>query len=134
MIKIEALDNNGYRNFGLVMAVFFTVIFGIVLPYILNYHNYIWPFTVAIIFTFIAVIAPRLLKYIYTPWMILGHYLGAINTKIILTLVFIIVFVPMAFLLKLFGKDPMRRSNSKLLNTYWISSKKQDKNHMEKIY
>jgi len=134
MIKIEALGRKGYRNFGLIMAGFVTVIFGIVLPFILNLEHSIWPFIVSVIFIFIAIGVPYLLKYIYVPWMVLGHFLGLFNTKIILTLVFLIVFVPMAFLLKLFGKDPMRRSKNQIFETYWINSKKQSKEHMEKIY
>jgi len=134
MIKIEALGKKGYRNFGLIMAGFVTVIFGIILPFLLNFEHSVWPFIVSIIFIFIAIVVPYLLKYLYIPWMILGHFLGLVNTRVILTLVFLIIFVPMALLLKLFGKDPMRRSKKQILETYWINSKKQPKEHMEKIY
>jgi len=134
MIKIKKLDNNGYRNFGLTMAVFFTAMFGIVLPFVFSFDNYIWPFVTSIIFVFLALFTPRWLMYLHILWMTLGHYLGIINTTIILTLVFIVIFVPMAFLLKIFGKDPMRRSKKQCLDTYWISSKQPPKEQMEKIY
>ena len=41
--------------------------------------------------------------------MKLGHALGWINSRIILGLVFIIVVQPIAFIMNLFGYDPLRK-------------------------
>lgn len=38
-----------------------------------------------------------------------AHILGWVNTRIILTLVYFLVFTPVALIFKLIGKDPMNR-------------------------
>ena len=40
--------------------------------------------------------------------MKLGYILGWINNKIILGLVFIIVLIPIGFIMKVFGYDPLK--------------------------
>ena len=44
--------------------------------------------------------------------MALGHALGWINSRIILGLVFILVVQPIAFTMKLFGYDPLRKKKN----------------------
>ena len=41
--------------------------------------------------------------------MKIGHVLGWINTRIILGLVFFVMFAPIALLFRVFGRDPMVR-------------------------
>lgn len=48
-----------------------------------------------------------------------AHALGWVNTRIILSLVYFIIFTPMALFFKIIGKDPMdRRFES--VDSYWI--------------
>lgn len=61
----------------------------------------------------------RFLKAIYNAWMKFAHALGWINTRIILTLVYLLIFTPIALIFRLIGKDPMdRRFES--VDSYWI--------------
>ena len=67
--------------------------------------------------------------------MYLGHYLGIVNTKIILGLIFYLVFTPVALFLKLFGRDPMdRKWKEETGASYWKPSNKQPRKHMENPY
>ena len=56
----------------------------------------------------IGLTAPNLLYYPYKGWMKLGHFLGWINSHIILGLVFILILQPIAYIMRLTGYDPLR--------------------------
>lgn len=58
-------------------------------------------------------------KKIYRAWMKFAHALGWVNTRIILTLVYILMITPLSFIFKLLGKDPMKRKLG-AEDSYWI--------------
>jgi hypothetical protein len=55
-----------------------------------------------------ALVVPRLLGPVERAWMKLAAVLGAVNTRILLTLVYVLVVTPIAWLRRL-GGDPLRR-------------------------
>lgn len=57
---------------------------------------------------FIGIFIPVLSDKIHLGWMKLGHALGFVMSKVLLTLVYIIILLPLAFLSKLFGKTSVR--------------------------
>lgn len=67
----------------------------------------------------VALIFPLGLRPLYRLWMGLGHVLGWINARIILALVFFCVVTPIGWLLRLVGKDPLRRRRGGDLE-YWV--------------
>lgn len=48
-----------------------------------------------------------------------AHALGWVNTRIILTVVYLLVFTPVALIFKLIGKDPMERRFDEV-DSYWV--------------
>ena len=58
-------------------------------------------------------------KKLYRAWMKFAHALGWMNTRIILTLVYLLVMTPLALIFKLLGKDPMNRKLGGM-DSYWI--------------
>ena len=52
--------------------------------------------------------APRILLYPFKSWIALGDFLGWFNSRIILGLVFLVVLLPIAFIMRLTGYDPLR--------------------------
>ena len=132
---VEPLDKVGYRKFGLVMALAIALLFGLFFPFVLGKDLACWPWVLSGFFLLSALLIPRQLAVVYKPWMIIGHILGTINTKIILSIVFFLVFSPVALVFKILGKDPMRRNiGDQSLTSYWQESKKQSKENMEKVY
>ncbi len=134
MIKIDNLDNAAYRKFGFTMAGVIAFLFGLFFPWLFNLAIPIWPWAIAGILLLLAVIKPELLTYLYKPWMTIGHYVGQFNTKLILIIVFFLIFSPIAFLLKILGKDAMDRKLNKKKASYWIESTNLPKSHMETVY
>jgi hypothetical protein len=60
--------------------------------------------------------------------------LGFINTRIILFIVFSLMFVPIGLIMRLFGKDPMHRQFTQDTNSYRVIREKPTKDHMENPY
>ncbi len=134
MITPPKLDKKGYRKFGMTMGIVISVLFGLILPWLFSKTMPQWPWIVGAVFVIWAIILPRTLKYIYGPWMRFGHIIGTINTKIILSIVFFLIFTPVSFCLKILGKDMMNRSIDRTALTYWQESEKQSNDHMERSY
>ncbi len=62
--------------------------------------------------------APILLRPLFKLWMKLAHVVGWFNTQVILTVVFILIFIPVGLIMKLLRKDPMKRKMF-VEETYW---------------
>ncbi len=134
-MKVDTLDKAGYRKFGLIMAIFIALLFGLFFPFIFSTSIPYWPWIVSGIFLLLALLVPMKLAVIHKQWMMIGHIVGTINTIIILSIVFFFVFTPVALIFKVLGKDPMNRQfGDKSLTSYWEESNKQSKDHMEKVY
>ncbi len=73
------------REFGLLIGLTFPIFFGLILPAISGHDLKAWTLFVGIPSLLIGVLKPNLLFYPYQYWMLLGNYLGWINSRIILT-------------------------------------------------
>ena len=96
------------REFGLLIGFMFPLLLGLVMPSLGGHSFRIWTLWVGIPSAVIGVIRPNLLFYPYKFWMKLGNLLGWLNSRIILGLVFFIVLVPISFIMKITGHDPLR--------------------------
>lgn len=72
----------------------------------------------AVIVGGVGLIVPALVRPVFTGWMILAFPIGWTVSKIALGLTFLLVFVPMGLVFRLFGRDALnlRRVPRK---TYW---------------
>lgn len=60
-----------------------------------------------------------MLRPVYRVWMGLAVVLGTIMTRVLLTLVFALLVVPIGFALRLAGKDLLDRRLDRARTTYW---------------
>ncbi|MEY2496834.1 MAG: carbamoyltransferase [Verrucomicrobiota bacterium] len=67
----------------------------------------------------LAGIAPRLLKWIHAPWMILSLALGWIMTRSLLTIAFFLIVTPIGLLQRLFGKRSIEIAFRNGAMSYW---------------
>lgn len=128
------MNNTDLRKFGFTMGVVIVLLFGLLLPWIFDHGFPLWPWIPAGAFWLTAAVAPALLAPVYRGWMRFGHVLGWINTRIILGLMFYTVFLVVAVIMKLLGKDPLSRKLDKTLNSYRVPSEVRERNHMEKPF
>jgi len=96
------------RSFGLLVGGIFGLI-GL-WPMVWRHQSpRLWAVTLAVILVLPALVAPRILAPAYRVWMKLAEVLAWINTRILLGLVFFAVVTPIGLVMRLLGRDPMRR-------------------------
>ncbi len=110
----SSISKKQLREFGLLIGFGFPILIGWILPGITGHLFRTWTLFIGIPFLFLGILKPFLLLYPYKGWMAFGHILGWINSRIILGLVFLLVLVPIAFIMRVFGHDPLR---TKQINT-----------------
>jgi len=117
MIRISK-NSRKDRSFGLALSIMCVVFcaYRYVQGDGLNY-------TVAGIGLFLLVVAlsaPLLLYPFRESMEFMGHWMGLANTFILLTLVFILLIIPIGFVLKMTGKDSLSRKWDSQTTSYWV--------------
>ena len=130
----NSADNKELRQFGLVFASGIVLIFGLLLPWLFEHAWPTWPWITAGILVITALLLPQLLRPVFWLWMKFGHVLGWLNTRIILGITFLLLFIPVALVFHLLGKDPMRRRMDPSAKSYRIKSEQLPRERMEKPF
>jgi hypothetical protein len=129
----KQIPNRRLRSFGLIVASGFAVVG--VAPAILRAQDpRIWALTFMTVLASTALIFPPALRPFHRIWMTMGEMLGWLNTRIILTLTYYLLIVPIGATLRLIGNDPMRRNYDKHAETYRIACSKRPASHMYHQY
>ena len=97
------------KEFGYLVGFGLPILIGWLIPSLIGHGFRPWTLWIGIPALILGFVAPALLKQPYRAWMALGHALGWVNSHIILGLVFIVVLQPIAYVMRLFGHDPLRR-------------------------
>ena len=114
--------NKDLIEFSYVFGFGFPFLIGWLIPFIYGHSFKFWTLLIAIPILFFRFLDISKLRYFYLIWMRLGFVLGWINSRIILGLVFLIVLVPISFMMKIFGHDPIMLKKTKT-NSYKITRK-----------
>ena len=127
-------DKKELRNFGFITGGLTPVFFGLLLPWLFGHNFPRWPWIIAVVLVAWALVLPMSLKPVYRVWMTIGLCLGWINTRIILSIMFYLIILPVGAVMRLAGKDPMARSINREQKSYRVTSVVPDKKHVEKPY
>jgi hypothetical protein len=106
------------RSFGLVFAGFF-VLLGALSVYSGSQRWEFW-FPLGVLFGILALTAPRILAPLNRVWEKIGRLLHAIVSPVVIGLLFCVCITPIGFLMRLFGKDPLRLRLEPDAPSYWI--------------
>lgn len=128
------LARKGLREFGLTSGAVVAGLFGLLLPWLFGHQMPVWPWPVAGVLCVWALTAPSSLRPVYRGWMAIGHVLGIVNTRIVLAILFFVVFVPVALVFKVARHDPMARAIDKRTATYRTPSRPRGTDHMERPF
>jgi len=104
----EIISKKQLREFGLLIGFGFPLIIGWFIPALTGHGLRSWTLWVGLLGLLIGLTSPKLLYYPYKFWMKLGLILGWVNSRIILGFVYMIVLLPIAFIMRLIGHDPLR--------------------------
>ncbi len=106
------------RKFGLVMTAPLLLIGAYLwwknrvgFPYVLGASAF---------FFFSGLVFPQLLRPIEKMWLKFAEILGAIMTRVILTVFFFLVVTPFGLALRLLGKDLLSLRYDEKLDSYWV--------------
>lgn len=77
---------------------------------------------------------PALLYWPSKAWWRIALALGYVNARVILTVAFVLVFVPMAFVWRLIGRDPLGRRVANWQGWQAYPSRYRDRNHFSRMY
>ena len=74
---------------------------------------------VSIIFLASGLAVPTIFKPVYWVWMVFATILGWVMTRVILSVVFFLVFAPIRLIARMFGKRFLELRWDNAQNTYW---------------
>jgi len=114
----EPVRTSSDRSFGFVFAAVFAVI-GLA-PLVAGHALRLWALIVAALFLTAALLRPALLAPLNLLWTKFGLALHRVTNPILMGFVFFLAVTPTAFMMKLLGKDPLRRRFDRAAKSYWI--------------
>ena len=81
-------------------------------------------------------VAPRALRGVHVAWMALAFAMGWVMTRVLLTLAWALVFVPIGVLFRLMRRDALHRRPDAETATYWQAVERtgSPKERMERMF
>ena len=128
------LDDKGLRLFAAIFAGVIFVVFGVVLPYLLDKPTPSWPWALGSVVLVWGLGFPTTFRHFYRLWMRFGHLMNAIITRVVLALVFYVVILPIGLWMRLLSKDPLRRGWDNTTLTYRVKSVASPPSQMERPF
>ena len=116
--KVE-VETSSDRSFGLVIFAALSI-YGLIPLLSASRSVRVWALVAALPFLVLALVAPKLLAPLNRVWMKLGLLMGKIVNPIVMALLFFLTITPIALLMRLMGKDELRRRIDKRSPSYWI--------------
>jgi Saxitoxin biosynthesis operon protein SxtJ len=116
--RAEIVKIPSERSFGLVFAGFFAFLAGLSFYHGGGHWQY-W-MTLAVVFAMFAYAAPSVLAPLNRVWAKFGLLLHHIIGPLFLGILFYVCVTPYGFLMRLAGKDPLRRKFEPGAKSYWI--------------
>ena len=118
-MKKKSINSN--KSFGILFFVVF-FLYGI-WPILSSNEIRIWSLSMGIIFLILGLLNSKLLTPFHNLWLKLGTLLGRIVSPIVMFLVYFVFITPLAVIIRLFGKDLLRKRFNKS-PSYWIKREK----------
>ena len=112
---------NSNKSFGILFFVVF-FLYGI-WPILSSNEIRIWSLSMGIIFLILGLLNSKLLTPFHNLRLKFGTLLGRIVSPIVMFLVYFVFITPLAVIIRLFGKDLLRKKFNKS-PSYWIKREK----------
>ena len=116
-IKNIKSEKSDLRNFGITVGIILLIISGFL--FWKEKESFQIFLAIGIILFLTAITIPIFLKPVYWIWMIFAIILGWIMTRVILSLLFYVVFTSIGLTLRFFGKQFLELRWEKSKESYW---------------
>ena len=113
------------KNFGIVFCIVFFIfaIWPLKNNLSINEIKFI-PLLISLIFLLLGLMNSKILTPLNILWFKFGLMLGAIVAPIVMGIVFFAVVTPTGLIIKIFGKDLLKKKFNKNNKSYWIDADK----------
>lgn len=118
------------RSFGLIIAAA-CLVFGLSPLVLRDEPPRAWLLGVGAVFALAALTVPRALRHPYRVWMLIGHGLGWVNSRIIMTVLFFVLVTPAALVMRLMGRDALMRRFEPGATSYRVVREPRPASHMK---
>jgi Saxitoxin biosynthesis operon protein SxtJ len=105
------------RNFGLSVGIVLLILGGFL--FWKDRPTYPWFLGIGGALAFLGLVAPMILKPLQKPWMMFAVLLGFIMSRIILSILFFVVFTIIGRLARLFGAKLLDESFDRSATSHW---------------
>jgi hypothetical protein len=133
-LDVPVLDRKGLRSFALQVGAAIALVFGALLPWLFGFRWPLWPWIVGGVLILWGLVAPNTLRPVHRAWMGLAAILHRIMSPIILGIVFFLVVSPMAFVMRLARRDPLRRALDPGSKSYRVGSEPLRPDNLERPF
>jgi hypothetical protein len=106
------------QNFGRVFAAVFAII--ALWPVLRGGQVRLWSLATATVLLAVTLMAPRTLAPLNRIWFQIGISLSKVMTPLVMGVLWLVVFIPVAFLMRVFGKDSLRLKRELAGKSYWL--------------
>lgn len=105
------------RRFGITIGL----AFGLLAAFFWWRDRSFWPVLAwtGVAFLLLGLIWPRLLGPVEWIWMKVAHVIGAVVTRVLLTLTFFLLVTPMGLVMRLVGHDPLEIRSLPERDSHW---------------
>jgi hypothetical protein len=119
----EPVSESSDRSFGFVFAGVFALIGS--WPLLRLMPPRWWALGLAIAFALTAFVWPQILHPFNRAWLALGRLLHRVVSPLIMGVIFFVCVTPIAWIMRLRGKDVLSLSRRDDLSSYWITREPQ---------
>jgi hypothetical protein len=116
--RLSQRSTGSDRSFGFVFGIFLAIVAFV--PTRSGHLVRKWALLCSVILFLLALIRPQVLRPLNIFWTHLGLAIGKISNPIIMTLIYFVVFTPIAILFRIMKRDPLRLRFDPEAASYWI--------------
>jgi hypothetical protein len=120
---LHAAGRSDYRKLGVSFAILLLLISGYC--WYREFASMIYFVLAGALLLVTGILLPNLLKPLYNGWMSLALVIGYFMSRVLLTLIFYLIFTPVGLIMRLLKKDPLDRKADPDAGSYWIRREKQ---------
>jgi len=117
------LSKKNLTKFAITIAIVFFVIGILIFWKGSAKENGYYLLTIAALFLVSGILMPKILSSVYKIWMGIAFTLGWFMTRLILSIMFYLIFTPIGVCIRLFGGDLLNKKFDRDTKSYWIKRK-----------
>ena len=112
----KSISKKQLREFGFLIGFGFPIIIGWLIPVISGHLFRTWSLWIGFPALILGILKPSLLSFPYRGWMAIGLALGWLNSRLILGLIYLVILLPISFIMRILGDDPLNKKQSNVIS------------------